>query len=86
MTVFLAYALPSSSLSILTVMQAEIPGQDQYGYDVVPNFFRGMPEVSETMQCISTYTSLISVFSNFQATTSVTHWAPQETQAHYDEE
>ncbi|KIK39212.1 hypothetical protein CY34DRAFT_14533 [Suillus luteus UH-Slu-Lm8-n1] len=44
MIVFLAYALSSSSLSILTVMQAEIPGQDQYGYDAVPNFFQGMPE------------------------------------------
>jgi hypothetical protein len=77
MTVFLAYALRSSSLSILTVIQAEIPGQDQYGCDAEPNFFLGMQEVSETMQCISTYTSFIPAFSNFQATTSVTHWAPQ---------
>ncbi|KAG2737457.1 hypothetical protein P692DRAFT_201032333 [Suillus brevipes Sb2] len=59
------------------ILGAEIPGQDQYGCDAEPNFFLGMQEVSETMQCISTYTSFIPAFSNFQATTSVTHWAPQ---------
>jgi hypothetical protein len=44
MTAFLAYILPSSTLSLLTDLQAEIPGQDQYqyGYDAEPDFFRGM--------------------------------------------
>ncbi|KAG2118377.1 hypothetical protein DEU56DRAFT_144764 [Suillus clintonianus] len=43
MTVFLAYVPPSSIFSLLTyVMQAEIPGQDQDGYDAEPDFFRGM--------------------------------------------
>jgi hypothetical protein len=30
---------------MLTVMQAEIPGQDQGGYDTEPNFFHGMNPV-----------------------------------------
>ncbi|KAG1774407.1 hypothetical protein EV702DRAFT_534642 [Suillus placidus] len=42
MTVFLAYAFSSSTLSLLIVMQAEIPGQEQDGYDTEPNFFHGM--------------------------------------------
>jgi hypothetical protein len=45
MTVFLVYVLPSSNISLLTVMQAEIPGQDQGGYDTEPNFFHGMHQV-----------------------------------------
>jgi hypothetical protein len=45
MTVFLAYALLSSNISLLTVTQAEIFGQDQGGYDVEPNFFHGMHQV-----------------------------------------
>jgi hypothetical protein len=48
MTRFLAYALPFSTLSILTVMQAEIPGQEQDGYDTEPNFFHGMHQVRAT--------------------------------------
>jgi hypothetical protein len=47
-TVFLAYVLPSLSISLLTVMQAEIPGQDQGGYDTEPNFFHGMHQVRTT--------------------------------------
>ncbi|KAG1816473.1 uncharacterized protein BJ212DRAFT_1354973 [Suillus subaureus] len=45
MTVFLAYALPSSTVSLLIVMQAEIPGQD--GYNTEPNFFHGMNQHSQ---------------------------------------
>ncbi|KAG1809372.1 uncharacterized protein BJ212DRAFT_605508 [Suillus subaureus] len=48
MTVFLAYALSSSSLSLLTCIQAEVHGQDQDGYDTEPNFFQGMQENSHT--------------------------------------
>ncbi|KIK33700.1 hypothetical protein CY34DRAFT_689125 [Suillus luteus UH-Slu-Lm8-n1] len=39
---------PSSTLSILTYIQAEISGQDQGGYDVEPNFFHGMHQVRAT--------------------------------------
>ncbi|KAG1807958.1 uncharacterized protein BJ212DRAFT_1384588 [Suillus subaureus] len=35
-------SLPLSTLSRLTVMQAEIPGQEQDGYDTEFNFFYGM--------------------------------------------
>jgi len=45
MTVFSAYVLSSLSLSLLTWLQAEIPGQDQDGYDTEPNFFHGMHQV-----------------------------------------
>jgi hypothetical protein len=48
MIVFLAYALLSSDNSLLTVMQAEIPGQYQGGYDAEPNFFHGMHQVRAT--------------------------------------
>jgi hypothetical protein len=48
MTVSLAYALSSLSLSLLTCMQAEIPGQDQDGYDTESNFFHGMHQVRTT--------------------------------------
>jgi hypothetical protein len=48
MTVFLVYVLPSSNISLLTVMQAEIPGQEQDGYDAEPNFFHGMHPVRAT--------------------------------------
>jgi hypothetical protein len=45
MTAFLAYVPLSSNITLLTVMQAEIPGQDQGGYDAEPNFFHGMHPV-----------------------------------------
>jgi hypothetical protein len=48
MTVFSAYVLSSLCLSLLTCMQAEIPGQDQDGYDAEPNFFHGMHQVRTT--------------------------------------
>ena len=45
MTVFLVYVSLSSNITLLTVMQAEIPGQDHGGYDAEPNFFQGMHQV-----------------------------------------
>jgi hypothetical protein len=48
MTVFLAYALPFSPLSLLTILQVEIPGQDHDGYDTEPNFFHEMHQVRAT--------------------------------------
>jgi hypothetical protein len=42
------YVPPSSTLSLLTCMQAEIPGQDQDGYDAEPNSFHGMHQVRAT--------------------------------------
>jgi hypothetical protein len=48
MTVFLAYALPFSLLSLLTILQVEIPGQDHDGYDAEPNFFHEMHQVRAT--------------------------------------
>jgi hypothetical protein len=48
-TVFLGYVFPSSTLSLLICLQAEIPGQDQDGYDAEPDFFQGMQEVSGTV-------------------------------------
>jgi hypothetical protein len=45
MTVFSAYAFSYLSLSPLICMQAEIPGQDQNGYDTEPDFFHGMHQV-----------------------------------------
>jgi hypothetical protein len=61
MTVFLAYVLPSSTLSLLTVMQAEIPGQDQDGYDAEPNFFHGMHQVRAT----ANYSYFLSHITNY---------------------
>jgi hypothetical protein len=52
MTVFLVYVPPFSTLSLLTCMQAEIPGQE-HGYDVEPNFFHGMHQVRVTYLCPS---------------------------------
>ncbi|KAG2112415.1 hypothetical protein DEU56DRAFT_201678 [Suillus clintonianus] len=48
MTVFLAHVLPFLALSLLTVLQAEIPGQDQDGYNAEPDFFRGMHDRPHT--------------------------------------
>jgi hypothetical protein len=48
MTVFLVYVLPSANISLLIVMQAEIPGQEQDGYDAEPNFYHGMHQVRAT--------------------------------------
>jgi hypothetical protein len=59
MTVFLAYALLSSNISLLTVMQAEIPWQDQGGYDVQPNFFHGMHQVRATANHFSFLSHII---------------------------
>jgi hypothetical protein len=86
MTVFLVYALPSSSLSLLTLTQAEIPGQEQDGYDTEPNFFHGMHQVRAIAYLIPFFlTSFITAFSNFPTTTSTAPWASQKTQARYDE-
>jgi hypothetical protein len=48
MTAFLVYVLPCLNFSPLTVMQAEIPGQEQDGYDAGPTFFHGMQQVRVT--------------------------------------
>ncbi|KAG2357774.1 hypothetical protein BDR07DRAFT_1419304 [Suillus spraguei] len=53
MIVFLAYILPCSTLSLLTIMQAQIPGQEQHGYDADPKFFHGMHQVRATSFLIS---------------------------------
>jgi hypothetical protein len=45
------YSLPRPISLLTVIVQAEIPGQDQDGYDTEP-FFRGMQEVSATVQCI----------------------------------
>jgi hypothetical protein len=64
MTVFLAYALLSSNISLLIVMQAEIPGQDQGGYDAEPNFFHGMHQVRATSD--SSFLSHIIYYSTLK--------------------
>jgi hypothetical protein len=46
-TVFLVYALSSSSLFLLTCLQAEISGQDQDGCNTEPNF-HGIHQVCAT--------------------------------------
>jgi hypothetical protein len=43
MTIFLVYVPPSSTISLLTVMQAEIPRQKQCGYDA------GAPSVTNSV-------------------------------------
>jgi hypothetical protein len=59
MTVFSVYVPPSSTLSLLTCMQAEIPGQDQGGYDAEPNFFHGMHQVRATADYSFTLSHII---------------------------
>jgi len=67
-------------------MQAEIPGQEQDGYDTEPNFFYGMHQVRVTAYLIPFFlTSFITAFSNYPTTTSTAPWASQKTQARYDE-
>jgi hypothetical protein len=72
-TVFSVYALSSSSLFLLTCLQAEISGQDQDGCNTEPNFhgihqvcatanpsFLSHPSFSSptcTRTCISSYVS-----------------------------
>jgi hypothetical protein len=48
-TVFLPYVPPCLNISLLTCVQAEIPGQEQDGYDAEPNFYHGMHQVRATM-------------------------------------
>jgi hypothetical protein len=48
MTVFLVYVLPCLYIALMTVMQAEIPGQEQGGYGAEPNCFHGMRQVHAT--------------------------------------
>jgi hypothetical protein len=61
MTVFLAYIPPSSNISPLTVIQAEIPGQEQDGYNAEPNFFHGMHQVRAT----ANHSSFLSHIINY---------------------
>jgi hypothetical protein len=70
MTVFYAYVPPSSTISLLTCMQAEIPGQEQDGYDIEPNFFHGMHQVRSMADPLFSLTSFITAFSKFQVTAS----------------
>jgi hypothetical protein len=51
----LGVCTPSSTLLLLTIMQAEIPGQEQDGYDAEPNFFHGMHQVRATADPSSFY-------------------------------
>jgi hypothetical protein len=72
MTVFLAYVPPSSNILLLTGMQAEIPGQEQDGYNTEPNFFHGTHQVRATTDpsFSLSLTSFVTAFSKFPATTS----------------
>ncbi|KAG1904325.1 uncharacterized protein F5891DRAFT_1184530 [Suillus fuscotomentosus] len=82
MTIFLAYTFSSSPLSLLTIMQAEIPGQIQDGYDAVPNFFH---EIHQVRTPHFSLTSFIIAFSDFLSTSSTAPWVSQKPQVHYDE-
>ncbi|KAG1799811.1 uncharacterized protein HD556DRAFT_1525091 [Suillus plorans] len=66
MTIFLAYTFPSSPLSLLTIMQAEIPGQIQDGYDAVPNFFHEIHQHSQIVHYDEN--------SSFGSSTCTTHY------------
>jgi hypothetical protein len=83
MTVFLVYAFPFSIVLLLIVMQAEIPGQEQDGYDAEPNCLQGMHQVRAA---VCRFPSLFTAFSNFPTTTPTTPWAPQKSEARDDEE
>ncbi|KAG2743236.1 hypothetical protein P692DRAFT_201184263 [Suillus brevipes Sb2] len=52
------------------ILGAEIPGQDQGGYDAEPNFFHGMHQVRVTYLPYFLSHIVITVFSEFPATTS----------------
>jgi hypothetical protein len=85
-TAFLTYAPPSPTLSLLTVVQAEVLRQEQDGHDTEPNFFQGIHQVRMTAYLIPFFLTLfILAFSNFSTTTSTAPWASQKTQARYDE-
>ncbi|KAG2121698.1 hypothetical protein BD769DRAFT_991283 [Suillus cothurnatus] len=49
-TAFLTYAPPSPTLSLLTVVQAEVLRQEQDGHDTEPNFFQGIHQHSQISQ------------------------------------
>ncbi|KAG2345953.1 hypothetical protein BDR05DRAFT_97688 [Suillus weaverae] len=67
-------------------MQAEIPGQEQDGYDTEPNFFHGMHQVRAIVyHLLFSLISVITAFSNYPATTSTAPWASQKTQARHDQ-
>jgi hypothetical protein len=51
-TAFLTYAPPSPTLSLLTVVQAEVLRQEQDGHDTEPNFFQGIHQVRMTAYLI----------------------------------
>jgi hypothetical protein len=53
-------------------MQAEIPGQEQDGYDIEPNFFHGTHQVRSIADPFFSLTSFIAALSKFQATASTT--------------
>jgi hypothetical protein len=69
MTVFLVYVSLSSNITLLTVMQAEIPGQDHGGYDAEPNFFHGMHPVRAT----ANFSSFLSHIINFSILKTPAH-------------
>jgi len=76
----------SPTLSLLTVVQAEVLRQEQDGHDTEPNFFQGIHQVRMTTYLIPFFLTLfITAFSNFSTTTSTAPWASQKTQARYDE-
>jgi len=69
------------------VIQAEIPGQEQDGYDPEPDFFQGMHQVrTPAYRFPSFFTFFVAAFSNFSTTTSTTPWAPQKAKACDDKE
>jgi hypothetical protein len=81
------HVFPSSTVLLLIVIQAEIPGQEQDGYDAEPNFFQGMHQVrAPAYRFPSFFTLFVTAFSNFSTTTSTTPWAPQKAEARHDEE
>ncbi|KAG1863538.1 hypothetical protein DFJ58DRAFT_212814 [Suillus subalutaceus] len=87
MTVFLVYAHPSSTLSLLIVMQAEIPGQEQDDYDTEPNFFHGMHQVCTIAYLIPlSLTLFITAFSKIPTTAGTAPRASEQTEARYDDD
>jgi hypothetical protein len=81
------YVFPSSTVLLLIVIQAEIPGQEQDGYDAEPNFFQGMHQVhTPAYRFPSLLTLFVAAFSNFPTVISTTPWAPEKAEARHDAE
>jgi hypothetical protein len=57
------YVLPSSTVSLMILMQVEILEQAQDRYDIEPNFFHGMYQVGAMAYLLFFLTSFITGFS-----------------------